>query len=325
MKLSRFARTALVWVTVTALGVGVATATLATRADAAASTYVTTANLNVRSGPSTSTAILGTLAKGSSVQARGAASKGWLPVTYKGKNAYVSADYVRAVTAVSTKTATTTVNVNLRASASLTSSIIKVLMKGTKVSVGTTSGSFTAVTYQGKSGYIYTKYLSGAPAAIPLAVVTQTVYIQGTDVRVRAEASTASAIITTLDAGTALQSNGRTQNGFTAVDYKGITRWVASQYLDTTAPTPRKKPPLNLARADMWDRIAQCESSGRWNINTGNGHYGGLQFSLATWRDVNGQDFATRPDLATREEQITVANRLYAIRGLQPWSCRKYA
>lgn len=78
---------------------------------------------------------------------------------------------------------------------------------------------------------------------------------------------------------------------------------------------------INLARADMWDRIARCESGGRWNINTGNGYYGGLQFNLPTWRSVNGQDFASYPHQASRAEQITVANRLYAIRGTQPWSC----
>ena len=77
---------------------------------------------------------------------------------------------------------------------------------------------------------------------------------------------------------------------------------------------------LNLANAAMWDRIAQCESGGRWNINTGNGYYGGLQFNSATWLSVGGGDFAPRADLATREQQITVANRLYAQRGLQPWT-----
>ncbi|MDO5734875.1 MAG: transglycosylase family protein [Propionibacteriaceae bacterium] len=78
---------------------------------------------------------------------------------------------------------------------------------------------------------------------------------------------------------------------------------------------------INLARADMWDRIARCESTNNWSINTGNGYYGGLQFNLQTWRSVNGQDFAAYPHQASRAEQITVANRLYAIRGTQPWSC----
>ena len=79
---------------------------------------------------------------------------------------------------------------------------------------------------------------------------------------------------------------------------------------------------LNLAREAQWTRIAQCESGNRWNINTGNGYYGGLQFNLQTWRSVNGQDFAAYPHQATRAEQITVANRLYAKRGFQPWSCK---
>jgi peptidoglycan hydrolase-like protein with peptidoglycan-binding domain len=82
---------------------------------------------------------------------------------------------------------------------------------------------------------------------------------------------------------------------------------------------------INLARAAMWDRIAKCESGGRWNINTGNGYYGGLQFDYTTWLSVNGDDFASRADRATRAEQITVSNRLYAKRGLQPWGSRRAA
>ena len=87
--------------------------------------------------------------------------------------------------------------------------------------------------------------------------------------------------------------------------------------------TPRKG--INMARAAMWDRIATCESGGRWNINTGNGYYGGLQFDRGTWLSVDGDDFASRADRASRAEQITVANRLYAKRGLQPWGCRHAA
>ncbi|HMM93415.1 ubiquitin-like domain-containing protein [Phycicoccus sp.] len=78
---------------------------------------------------------------------------------------------------------------------------------------------------------------------------------------------------------------------------------------------------LNLANAAMWDRIAQCESSGNWSINTGNGYYGGLQFATSSWLANGGADFAPRADLATRAEQITVANRYYAKAGLSPWGC----
>jgi uncharacterized protein YabE (DUF348 family) len=78
---------------------------------------------------------------------------------------------------------------------------------------------------------------------------------------------------------------------------------------------------LNTANAAMWDRIAQCESGGNWHINTGNGYYGGLQFDYGSWLANGGDDFAPRADLASREEQITVANRYYAKAGLSPWGC----
>ena len=73
--------------------------------------------------------------------------------------------------------------------------------------------------------------------------------------------------------------------------------------------------------AAMWDRIAACESGGNWSINTGNGYYGGLQFDSQTWLGAGGGQFASRADLASRTQQIAVANRIYASRGLQPWQC----
>jgi resuscitation-promoting factor RpfB len=70
-----------------------------------------------------------------------------------------------------------------------------------------------------------------------------------------------------------------------------------------------------------WDAIATCESTNNWSINTGNGYYGGLQFDIPTWNSAGGAAYAPRPDLATREEQIAVAETLYASRGLSPWAC----
>ncbi len=78
---------------------------------------------------------------------------------------------------------------------------------------------------------------------------------------------------------------------------------------------------INLANEAMWDRIAECESGGNWSINTGNGYYGGLQFATASWLANGGDDFAPRADLASRAEQITIANRYYAKAGLSPWGC----
>jgi hypothetical protein len=70
-----------------------------------------------------------------------------------------------------------------------------------------------------------------------------------------------------------------------------------------------------------WDAIAACESSGNWKANTGNGHYGGLQFTQSSWVAAGGRKFAPRADLATRKEQITVAKRLAALQGMSAWSC----
>ncbi|MFH9349943.1 transglycosylase family protein [Kitasatospora sp. NPDC017646] len=68
-----------------------------------------------------------------------------------------------------------------------------------------------------------------------------------------------------------------------------------------------------------WERVAACESSGDWHINSGNGYYGGLQFDQPTWRENGGLAYAPRPDLASREQQITVAQHLADRRGLSPW------
>lgn len=71
----------------------------------------------------------------------------------------------------------------------------------------------------------------------------------------------------------------------------------------------------------MWDKIAQCESGGNWSINTGNGYYGGLQFDIRTWLGSGGGAYAPNASLATKAQQIDIANRVYAQRGLQPWGC----
>lgn len=59
-----------------------------------------------------------------------------------------------------------------------------------------------------------------------------------------------------------------------------------------------------------WDRVAYCESTGNWSDNTGNGFYGGLQFTVTTWINSGGGRYASRADLATREEQIIIASGL---------------
>jgi murein DD-endopeptidase MepM/ murein hydrolase activator NlpD len=73
------------------------------------------------------------------------------------------------------------------------------------------------------------------------------------------------------------------------------------------------------APAGTWDKVAQCESSGKWHINTGNGYYGGLQFAPSTWKAYGGAKFASRADLATRDEQIAIAERVLDGQGPGAW------
>lgn len=73
------------------------------------------------------------------------------------------------------------------------------------------------------------------------------------------------------------------------------------------------------AQAADWDRLAMCESSGNWQINTGNGFYGGVQFYQPTWEAYGGLEYAPRADLATKEQQIIVAERVLASQGPQAW------
>jgi len=67
------------------------------------------------------------------------------------------------------------------------------------------------------------------------------------------------------------------------------------------------------------DRVAACESGGNWSINTGNGYYGGLQFSRTTWTAFGGGAYAPRADLASREQQIAIAEKTLAAQGWGAW------
>jgi resuscitation-promoting factor RpfA len=73
------------------------------------------------------------------------------------------------------------------------------------------------------------------------------------------------------------------------------------------------------ANAADWDMLAQCESSGDWSTNTGNGFYGGLQFTPSTWSAYGGDQYASSAHLATREQQIAVAEKVLASQGQNAW------
>ncbi|RPK77494.1 Resuscitation-promoting factor RpfA precursor [Streptomyces sp. ADI97-07] len=76
------------------------------------------------------------------------------------------------------------------------------------------------------------------------------------------------------------------------------------------------------AEASTWDRVAECESGGMWSADLGNGYYGGLQFSQDDWSAYGGTAYAARADLASRSQQISVAEKVLDDKGPQAWpSC----
>ncbi|MFJ8229796.1 transglycosylase family protein [Streptomyces sp. NPDC094448] len=80
------------------------------------------------------------------------------------------------------------------------------------------------------------------------------------------------------------------------------------------------------ATVDVWEKVAACESTNNWRINTNNGYFGGLQFSQSTWEAFGGRDYAPRADLASKEQQIAVAERVLDAQGPGAWpTCAQQA
>jgi murein DD-endopeptidase MepM/ murein hydrolase activator NlpD len=73
------------------------------------------------------------------------------------------------------------------------------------------------------------------------------------------------------------------------------------------------------ADVDTWNKVAACESTDDWSVNTGNGYYGGLQFTQSTWEAYGGTRYAPRADLATKDQQIAVAEKVLDGQGPGAW------
>jgi LysM repeat protein len=89
-----------------------------------------------------------------------------------------------------------------------------------------------------------------------------------------------------------------------------------SSSTDTSSAESAPAPPSSAPSSGVWASLAQCESGGNWSINTGNGYYGGLQFSLSTWQGYGGSGM---PHEASASEQIAVAERVQASQGWGAW------
>lgn len=87
---------------------------------------------------------------------------------------------------------------------------------------------------------------------------------------------------------------------------------------ESTSASPEPQPSQS-ASGSVWDRLAQCESNGNWSTNTGNGFYGGLQFHPQTWAAHGGNQYAPNAHLASRGQEIAIAERVLASQGWSAW------
>jgi resuscitation-promoting factor RpfB len=124
--------------------------------------------------------------------------------------------------------------------------------------------------------------------------------------------------------GTKQAATRSTSTGSSSTDSSSSSSGSSSAAEDTSSSSDSgsSAAPVSSGSSGInWDGIANCESTNNWSINTGNGYYGGLQFDMGTWLSNGGGQYAPRADLATREQQIAVAETTAASRGTSPWAC----
>nr|MBA2277859.1 SH3 domain-containing protein [Chloroflexia bacterium] len=212
----------------------------------------TTANLNLRSGPATSYAVILVIPDGASVSVDGDPRGGFYPVTYSGRSGYASGDFLTiggssdggssdAGGPSATGSATVTTSLNLRAGPSTGDRVLAVMPSGSSVTLtGRSSNGFLAVEFRGTRGWAFAQYLSsggggesggdsgssdaGSPSATGTATVTSSLNL-------RRGPSTSDGVIAVMPRGATVTLNGRAAEGFLSVTYRGSSGWAFGQYL----------------------------------------------------------------------------------------------
>jgi cell wall-associated NlpC family hydrolase len=239
------------------LAVGLSGVGLVVGPTAVADTVMTaTTTVNVRSGASTSTAVIGVLPAGNTVTATGVSTNGWTKVSYNGRTAYVSSTYLKAagvtaarvVVSAASLAATTLEAVNVRTGPGITYSVWTVFPKGRSINVtGVTQNGYAQLT---DGHWISSSWISVAATSTPspapatstaqaLVTKTSSTKLPAVTGQVRATAAlmirtTAGADFTSLGdipAGTILNVTGTAANGVTQIVYNGAARWVNSDYI----------------------------------------------------------------------------------------------
>jgi len=206
----------------------------------AAETKVTTANLNMRTGPGTGYAIITVIPKGAQVSVSGY-SGDWAEVSYSGKSGYAHSSYLKSVSDVRY----TTANLNMRTGPGTSYQVILVIPKGAEVAVLDSSSSWYKVSYGGKTGYVSSTYLSGtqtAPAELPVRYTTA-------NLNMRTGPGTSYQVIVVIPKGAAVSVIDSSSSWY-KVSYGGKTGYVSSTYLSGTQTAPAELP-VRYTTADL--------------------------------------------------------------------------
>lgn len=238
---ARFTRALLATVTSIAIGFGLGGLALAPTADAAATAYVATGSVNVRSGPGTSYKVLGVLAAGDAVSG-GVATDGWVKVGYRDATGYVSARYLRAASgpdslpAITYKARTTAV-LAMRREPAIDAASNGNLKTGSEVGLtGTHAGSYSQIVRKNTVAWVLTGYLRmlGDGPALPTAVGKR--YVTAVGLNIRATSAADGTVVGAVAKGTVLLITGTTAGDRSQVIFEGARRWASTKYLSKTRP-----------------------------------------------------------------------------------------
>ena len=217
-------------------------------APAAADTQMTTsAGVNVRSGPSASTKIIGSLYRGQTVTVIGT-TNGWAKVRFKEQAAYVASRYLikggtlSAPSSAASAVRVTTTDLNLREGPGLSYRVITVLDKGTVVTLtGKAARGYAEVSVAGHQGWASRQYLTSTGSGLPKIIGVR---VATADLLIRTTSGSDYKVVGEVTKGTKLSVTGTTQNGRAQIVYRDAVRWVTARYLGNLSTTLPAPPPL---------------------------------------------------------------------------------
>lgn len=206
----------------------------------------TTANVNVRSDPSTKNPVVAVAPKGTVVPTTGVTSGKWIQVTYLKTTRWIHSDYLTASSGTSTTAPVskgqvrTTANLYLRTGGSMSYSYTGVLPARSLVdTTGKTTADYTQIIHKGQTRWIATRYTATAtakPTTPTTPTATGTVYVTVNTLNVRSTSAADSKVVGTVKRGDALKTTGTKTSTRTQVIYQGVARWVYTPYVSTSKP-----------------------------------------------------------------------------------------